>query len=487
MAYPLNDLGGALTAQLSKIVSGGDAHVQMPKDTFVTYCCPGFPMKKEMFDFAANGFGSGKDAEAEKQMVNAAYQWARMVDFVPALTEPIRLKQEDGVYRPDGTKHMSSMYGEILRFSKVVHTPLTKKEKAKLERYRQLLQVMVKKRDLITGKKKLVPEDGPIVKAYNEGATNYRKAALLYNAKRVSAETATGPEGKAAVADWRNNALIYRDEVTAAMRAWESTGYKNDLEAIWAYIAQVTRRDMKLWKASLVDRYDASVQSALGPGQDFRFTSLLPGDFATSDGWTGFGVNHTHVNGHTHDESSSWKAGAGVNWGLWSFGANASGEKQEHDEHREVSSFGLEFELAQVIIDRNWLYDEWFINRGWTLRQGEGWFYSGMPSDGGDPPAGEMIGYPTMALFARNVKITSSEFVSDYKTAASKVGVSGSVGWGPISISGGYSHAESETDTQVDTNGQWLKVPGMQLIGFINHAIPKSPNPLPTIPANRFE
>jgi hypothetical protein len=439
-----------------------------------------------MFDFAANGFGSGQDAEAEKQMANAAYQWARMVDFVPAVTAPIVLKQEDGVYRTDGAKHMSSMYGEILRFSKVVSTPLSKKEQKKLERYRKLLQINVTKKDLVTGKKVTVPDDGPIVKAYNAGAANYRKAALIYNAKRIAAQTATGPEGKAAVLDFTNNAEIYRQDVEAAMDAWVSDGYKNDLEAIWAYVDQVTRRDMTLWKQSLVERYNGAVQNALGPGQDYRFTSVLPGDFATSDGWTGFGITHEHASSQTHDESSSWRAGAGVSWGLWSFGADASSSSQEHDEHHEVSSFGLSFELAQVMIDRNWLYDEWFINRGWTLRPGEGWFYSGMPSDGADPPAGEMIGYPTMALFARSVTITSSDFVSDYTATADKMSAGGSVGWGPISISGSYSHEESDVKTQVDTNGQWLKVPGMQLIGFINHVIPKSPDPLPTIPEDRF-
>src|SRR3954453_11009544 len=295
MGYPLNDLGGAFVAQLSNIVSGGDANVQMPDNTFVTFCSPGIPVKKEMFDFAANGFGSGQDAEAEKQMANAAYQWARMVDFVPAITAPIVLKQEDGVYRPDGAKHMSSMYGEILRFSKVVSTPLTKKEKKKLERYRKLLQVTVTKKDLVSGKKITVPDDGPIVKAYNDGAATYRKAALIYNAKRIGAQTATGPDGKAAVLDWTNNAEIYRQDVESAMETWVSDGYKNDLEAIWAYIDQVTRRDMTLWKQNLVQRYNGAVQNALGPGQDYRFTSVLPGDFATSDGWTGFGITHEHA------------------------------------------------------------------------------------------------------------------------------------------------------------------------------------------------
>src|SRR4051794_36299801 len=85
MSHPLNQLGSTFAAQLSEIVSGGDAVATMPDNTFVTLCHPGIPMKAELFNFAANGLGSGETAEDERKLANDAYQWAQMVDFVPAV------------------------------------------------------------------------------------------------------------------------------------------------------------------------------------------------------------------------------------------------------------------------------------------------------------------------------------------------------------------------------------------------------------------
>lgn len=127
------------------------------------------------------------------------------------------------------------------------------------------------------------------------------------------------------------------------------------------------------------------------------------------------------------------------------------------------------------------------MNRGWTLRKGEGWNYDEMPSDGKVPPNGNLIGYPTSILFARNIKIESAEFVSAYKAYSSRVGGGASVGWGPFRLSGSYSHAESGNRYNSEAKGEALTVPGMQIIGFVNHMIPKSPNPLPELKDAAFE
>ncbi|MGI0491813.1 hypothetical protein ACN4EG_08370 [Alkalinema pantanalense CENA528] len=485
MAYTLNDLGKVLLSQLHQITTGGDQTVPPSKDTFVSWCEPGIPFMPEDFLFCAKGLGGGKDAEEDKLLVQQAFNLANLIDFIPDPRRTYNNDQQQTIFSTSEAR-LSHLYGEILRFSKVVSYELSDKEKAKLEKFRNLLRAKKVVKDIITDEEKEVTEDGPVKKAYDSKMVEYIAAATEYNAKRIAAQSAIGPEGKQAVADWTNNAQLYRLRVKAAMDAWVSGGYRNEVDQMNAYINQVTQRDLLLWKQRLLEFYDDADQSGLGAGQTFKYTTLIPGNFASSGGWTNYSVSHSAVNSSTRSSTSSWNAGAGVNFGLFSIGGGASGSSQKYSSNFGVSSFKLSFELAQIVISRPWFYPEFFMNRGWTLRKGEGWTYGDMPSDGAAPPNGNLVGYPTTILFARNISIESAEFVSAYREFSKQVSGGGSVGWGPIRLSGGYSHGSKGTDYNSDAKGATLKVPGMQIIGFVNHLIPKSPNPLPELKDAEF-
>jgi hypothetical protein len=296
--------------------------------------------------------------------------------------------------------------------------------------------------------------------------------------------SATGAEGKAAVADWSANAEIYRRQVKSAMDAWINGGYKNDVDRISAYINSIGRRDMMLWKQALVELYDDAILNGLAPGQRFLYTSVIPGDFARSKGWTRYSLSHNTVNTSSQSSSSSWSAKAGINYGLFSFGANGSGSSSDVSANTQISDFKLSMELCPVVVSRPWYYPEFFQNRGWTLRKGEGWFYDEMPSDGSAPPngpKGNFIGYPTMALFARNIQIDSLEFQSAYRAKKKELKTGGSVGWGPFSLGGSYATASGSTSYEARETKTGLAVDGMQCIAFVNHLIGKSPDPLPEL------
>jgi len=483
MGYKLNDLGNVLINQISDIVLGGDQAAPANPNTFLTWCQPGIPFGPEHFDFSTSGFGSGADAKADIAILNHAFNFAQLVDFVPDIRAAYTGDKQQGRFNPDAEERLTTIYSEILRFSKVVHQDLTDEEKAKIEKFRGLLRQTKTVKDIVTDEEKEVTEDGPMLKAYNEKLAAYIAAALNYNNKRVAAQGATGELGKTAVADWAANAELYRLQVKAAMDAWTSGGYRNEVDQINAYIDQVTRRDMVLWKQTLVELFTDSVVNATAQGQRFNYTTLLPGDFATAGGWTTYNVSHETVDQRTHDESTQWNASAGLSLGFWSFGGSAHGSETEHTENLEVENFGLSCDLCQTVISRPWFYPEFFANRGWDLRTGEGWMYDDMPSNGAAPPEtkGKFIGYPTTILWARNVHVTSADFSREYTAYSSEYGGGGSVGWGPFTISGGGAHQEADTHLHTDANAQGVHVNGMQIIGFVNHLIGKAPNRLEEI------
>lgn len=489
MGYPLNQLGSTLTAQIADIVTGGDAHIPPSSQSFLTWCAPGIPLAPEAFEFAESGLGTGKTAEDEKKLINHAYNWAQLVDFVPDVTAAYSDERQQGMFRPDAQARLSTIYGDILRFSKVVSKELTPAEQAKLEKFRNLLSAKRTVKDIITDEETEVTEDSPMVKAYYARQAAYIAAALQYNAKRIAAQSATGKSGKAAVADWANNAELYRLQVKSAADAWTAAGYRNEVDAISAYINNIGRRNMMSWKQGLIEQFDDAVLNGTAPGQKFHYTTVIPGDFARSDGWTGYSMSHETTHSATQSSSSSWSASGGLSLGIFNIGGSASGESSKYTGNYELSSFKLSLELSQAIVCRSWLEGSFFQNRGWTLRKGEGWLYESMPSDGNAPPngpKGQCIGFPTIALFGRNIRIESKEFVSAYREERSRVGGGGAVGYGPFMLGGSYSTAHGETQLDTEETDSTLNVKGMQLIGFVNHLLPKSPNPLPELKDEDF-
>jgi len=486
MAYTLDQLGTTMLTTLGNIVNGGDDRAPASPNSFITWCTPGLPFDPGDFDFAAGGFGAAADATEYRRLLQQAFNFAQLVDFIPTFSAPYGKEGQEYLNRPS-QQRLSHIYSEILRFSKVVKQELTPEQTEKIEKFRGLLRQTRKVKDIITDEEKEVTDDGPMIKAYNERMATYVTERLLYNSKRVAAEAAVGPGGVAAVADWASNSELYWLKVKAARDAWVSGGYRNEVDQINAFIDQVTRRSLQLWKQGLVEDLEKAQVSSTTPGSVFNFTTLIPGNFAKAAGWTGYSMSHEHATADTSYENESWGAGGSVNFGLWSFGANASHSSESRSASDTCESFGLTMELAPVIISRPWFSAEFFTSRGWNLKKGEGWFYDDFPSDGARPPAGNMIGYSTIALFARNIVIESAEFAQKYEESKSQTDVGGSVGWGPFSLSGNYSHGEGQTHWESTRDGARITVPGMQIIGFVNELVGKAPNPMDGLTDADFE
>ncbi|WP_350280039.1 hypothetical protein [Kribbella sp. HUAS MG21] len=487
MPFPLNDLGNAVRAQIYQTVVGGDETVKPSQNTFFTWVTPGLPFTPNELDFAADGIFSAPDAETQNKRVLHAYNLSTLLDFIPDVEGPYSVERQEAMYKPDAEKRLSEIYRQILRFSKVAHFELTDAEKAKLEKFNNLLWEKKTVKDLVTDEEKEVTEASAMMRAYSEKMAAYLDAAAEYNSKRAAAAGATGPEGKQASADWILNQKNYALKVKAAMDAWTSGGYRNEVDKINAYISQTTERSLVLWKESLKERYEQALIATPEVGVSFPYTTLVPGDIANSNGWTEIGVTHNHTEWSKDQTNTSWNAGVGVGWGFFNFNAGVSKQNTEYTENHQVNEFSLRFELAQAVIVRAGFYPEFFANRGWILRKGEGWTFDDMPSDGGRPPKGEFVGYATQAIFARNLEVKSRDFVSAYKATTSKVEGSGGVGWGPFRLSGGYSRSNSHEDFNSTEDGETLRVPGMQIIGFVNHLIGKAPNPLEELKDADFE
>jgi hypothetical protein len=498
----------SVLGKLYQIITQGDGTVAPAStDNFLSWCTPGIPITPADLQFLTKGLTGvvteadlKKDADgkpipltdAERAQLRAsdtaklymqAENLARLVDFIPDINAglnsasgkvglaPLSIQQNEGT--------LSDVYSYALNFSQVANTELSAEEKAKIDKFRELLQVKRKKKNLVTDEETEVLEPSPMVVLYNEKMAAYMDAVLEYNSHRVDALTADNP---AAIHFWSLNADALRKKVKAAEFDWITNGYRNEYEGIAARIDQIMSKDLSLLKASYKDALSAARLTGIASGSEFYYTALVPGDFVNG-GWTDFKFYSSDFGSHSHSENTSY--GVAAKASFMGFGASGGFKHADGSSEKTInaSNFSLRFKMAQVPIVRPWLKTPFLTSKAWKLDPGNPQVKSTgeVLCDGKVPPKGILPGYPTSVIFIRDLVMdfgeSNSAFHSDFKSNSA----SGSAGWGPFSVSANYSHNESNQSLTAHSDGQGIYVDGMQIIGFNCHVLPKSPDPLPSV------
>ena len=525
-------MANGVMAKLYDVLTNGDDTVPKSEDAFFSWMTPGTPLDPSELAFLTQGFTgvvkkaavatmrdataapavAGADgtapaapaapaltqtqldalmAQDATQLLMQAENLSRLLDFVPDVTSATNGQfARMAVSNNDGT--LSDIYDFTLRMSQVMAAELPADIKAKIEKMRGLLQVIVKKKDLITDEETEVSEPSPLQKAYYEKMAAYDDAALEYNARRIDAMDGANQH---AVHDFSINANIYRNKVRAAMGDWVANGYKDDFEKISAFIEQVSRRDMSLLKQAYVEDLERARLTGIASGSDFFYTALVPGNFANSNGWTQFGFSAGDFSRHSTSNVSSSSWGVSANAGFFGFGAHGGASHSEsHSDYTGTfssDSTSMSFEIAQIPIVRPWFRTAFMNSKAWRFDQNNVTVKGDKLSDGGSPPRGMMPAYPMTCIFVRNVSLSMSNssglqtFMDDHRADSQSGG--GGFSLGPFSFGASASHSSASGSSSSDWGYKFenntLHIPGMQLIGFKCHIMPKSPDPDPTITA----
>jgi hypothetical protein len=277
------------------------------------------------------------------------------------------------------------------------------------------------------------------------------------------------------------NAGILRNRVRAALAAWEAAG-KGDYESIAAFISQVTQRDMALLKQQYRDDLDKARLTGLATGSDFYMTTLVPGNFIRSPGWTRFTFDSSDFNASSSSSykysRSSTRAGGGF---LGIFGGRGSASNAKGESHAryqfDTSSFGMSFEIAQVPIVRPWFKTSFLASKLWRFDPTNPESKEALVCDGGEPPKGLIPAYPTALICIRNLALkfaNSSGFREMHQTWQSASAEGGAVfSWGPFHLGGSHgrssSSGERSSSYHYDEQTQTMTVPGAQIAGYKCH------------------
>jgi hypothetical protein len=526
-----SELASSVMGKLYNVLANGDETVPKSQDHFFSWATPGIPVDPADFEFLSQGLtgvvkkrdvdvikdassgttaeGAGEagagtaggaltEADLERlraadanRMYQSAENLSRMCDFIIDVSQSTNEQfARLNVLNTEGS--LSDVYGYTLRMSQVMQTELPEETKRKIAELRGRLTTTVTKKNLIDGSETQVQEPSELSKLYFEKMAAYESAALEYNSRRINALSASTQQD---VHYWAMNANILRNRVKAAMMDWVANGYKNDYEEISAFIDQVMRRDMSLLKEEYRDDLEKARLTGISSGSDFFYTSLIPGNFATSSGWSNFSFNSGEfrsTSNSTHS-TSKWTTSAGGGW-MGLFGGRGSGSKKSsHDEWNRTfntDQFSLKFEIAQIPISQAWYKEAWMHSHAWRFDQSNPDSKDDLISDGGSPPKGLCPARATMAIFVRNLelKLGHSEgfdkWVFDH--TSSSAGGGGFVNLGSLFLGGSHDRSNSSGTTTMDHGKSWnnqtFSVPGMQLIGFKCQVYTdKMPDPSPSI------
>jgi cell division septum initiation protein DivIVA len=450
------------------------------RERFISWCLPGIPVDADELRFAEQGLvGLGADAAAQGKdtalLLGQASRFARLVDFTPDAKGVFGEQQQMASFQSDAGS-LSRTYERALKQSQVAKAELTEEQRGQLERFRNLLYPEQEITDLVTGKTETKRVEGPILRAYKEFQAKYEDALFAYNEARVKAMSAANPE---AVLNFSMNGDALRRRVRTAEGDWAAAGHRRDVEGMLAVIESIGLRDLSVWKADLLDRFDKGRLSDT-LGQEFWWTSLVPGGFAASDsGWSTFTFNEQDMKTFASAKSTKWEVDGKIGWGALSVGGEGSGTTASKKEVKDVTNLKMSFGVAQIPLEYSWL-DEYFLrSRAWRIApdavEGE------QLSDGGSPPTGAMVAYATSVIFVRDVTIDASELHDESSELSKTFKAKGGGGWGPFKVGGGYSRESQEKTVETTLDEKGLTIKGLQIIGFRCRLLDKAPNPLENV------
>lgn len=526
-------LANTIMSKLYNVLTNGDETVPPSADNFFSWCTPGIPIEPADLEYLTQGLtGVVKKSAVDAMQPSAvaatvatggvspqpspaltpeqlntlmgqdtmrlymqAENMARLLDFVPDVAAGNNDQfARMSVQNNDGT--LSDIYDYTLRMSQVMKVELPPETVAQIERLNGLLTKKVRTKDIITLEEIETTEPSDLVSAYFNKMAAYDAVALEYNARRIDALTASDSR---AVHDFAINANIYRNKVRAALADWQTTGHKAEYEKIAAFFEQIGRRDMALLKQQYLEDLEKARLTSPISGSDFFFTSLVPGNFSTSTGWTRFGFSAGDFQAHSNSSYNWSQSESSGGFGFLGLGGGGSSysESSSHSEYHgkfDSSYIDMSFEIAQIPIARPWLRTAFLTSHYWRFDQNNVVVKGDVLSDGGSTPKGKLPAIPMNAIFVRKLSLKFGENHSfqDYVDNARQESSSGGgfFALGPFFAGGGGAHRSGSGDSRRDYGFKYenntMYVDGMQLIGFKCHLLPKCPDPSSEITDNAW-
>jgi hypothetical protein len=281
---------------------------------------------------------------------------------------------------------------------------------------------------------------------------------------------------------WPLEGKLYHDDVDQEWDKWVSFGFKNEIEAAVAALAAQGTDPAIALIGRAKKRFEGSLTDFVGIGQ-IPYTIFSPESWYDSDddnGWNEYGSRDFHTESHYSESGTSYGGGGGVNLGFFSVGGSFSHSEEQKSLNMQTNNLEVSFKYAAVDIKRPWLDTSLLNLRNWFLMGDYKKACISTGSMGQELPANSieptfLPSIVTGLILIKDLSIKWDDWKSQWQQQKESNSGGASVGWGPFAVSGSYSHHEEKRDFEADSDGESLRVPGIQLVGYVSTINPLSP------------
>jgi hypothetical protein len=327
---------------------------------------------------------------------------------------------------------------------------------------------------------KLMDKDGnvtPHYEAYMRFEDEYKSKVKKWTQAYAAAYT-----DPMRLQNWPIEGRSYHEDADEAMDRWVGLGFKPEIEkAIATLAAQGIDPAIALIVRSK-KRFINSLNEFQSVGE-IPYTILLPNswyDPDNDDGWNEYTSHDFHSESHYTESSTSYGGGGGFNVGFWSASASFNHSDERKSLKIQTQNLEIAFKYASVDIKRPWLDTSLLNLRNWFLMGdykknciSNGTMGQELPQGNIEPTF--LPSVVTSLVLIKDLSIKWDNWKSDWESKSSDTSGGGSVGFGPFAVSGHYSHHDAQRDFTADSDGESLKVPGIQLIGYVSAINPACP------------
>ena len=396
--------------------------------------------------------------------------FARMVDKV----SPLSLEWENT------NDSLSFVYKNIVNSANATTEP-DEKAREIYEKAYNYLHPEVTTENPFTGEKVTERTDSADYVAYEANMSDYITAIqdyrLAYN-QYLDYLNDENPEiKKRATRDWQANALSLENKIRSSFHKLQTGNAKTVEQAL--NILETTTNDgirQALESAKMAVSQGCHFASSLGLTDDWLFSYPIPSDWTNDNckGFTELKIKGSQAEIHNKSSVHKFSVDSSFNYGLWRVKVGASGDFEHTSSTTDKDSIEIQAKIAKVSIERPWFMESIFRLSNWVTNVAEG---KGQISNGkiDSTNQGHLIPmYPVAFIVAKDIVIKADFSHEDEEHIKQSLQAKTSVGWGPFSISGGYSYGLSKDNFHSDYEDGEIRIPGMQIIGWVSRVIPYS-------------
>lgn len=421
-----------LYSKLAEALSVGTPNAA-PGQNYIALCNPGILLDPRL---------------AVATEVPAQQTWASLLDTVPAA---------NWVYTPTNMS-VASIYEQILADKELPLIELSSAQRELLERERAVI----------------MDEEGEPTRrflAYRRYQARYLSALTAYETARATMANTGAPIPPETV-----------EALNEAREDWLTFGFKGQVEAAQATVANLEALNPNTWWRLLRNRYEnARGTLSFEPTTTYPDYSWLVGE----EGWTRFTFTQEDVVRQATSSAVGGGGGVSASWGLWRVSGSAEYSRETRTSSSDTTGISISLELMRATIARNWLDPLVFRAHTWRIARGmslDGRLISRgsfVPGEEGD---GLMPLLPTGVIVARNVVINAQFSHEDQTIVQEALRTEASVGWGPFAISGHYNQSHSSDVAHGSASATAISNPSPQILGYFCDVLPLCPSPLPELP-----